>query len=88
MAYEQFKTVSNVLDQELGYEYVEVEFLLEEVKVQKQEEEKEKSKVYVLSPKLSRKELRKDRRSRQKKYLKDREPSVYEVAEYRLRLAH
>ncbi len=71
MEQHQEQKVKQHLEFELGYDYVEVEFLLQEVeKSPKVEEKKQKlSEKYELSPKVSFRELWKDRRQRQKSWV-------------------
>ena len=71
MEQHQVQKVKEKLDLELGYDYVEVEFLLQKVEQSPKEEEnnQELSRKYELGPKLSLRELWKDRRQRQKAWL-------------------
>jgi hypothetical protein len=70
MAYEK-NQVSPVFNQELGYDYIELEFILEKPKESPKVESKESEiESYALGPKISRKELRQDRKRRQKSFIK------------------
>ncbi len=85
MAYNK-QELSHALKQDLGYDYIEIEFILEEQTQSPKVEEKPKEK-YVLGPVLSRKELRIDRKSRQKGYIDFISPShanVFAPAERRI----
>ena len=70
MEQQQEQKVKQNFEFELGYDYVEVEFLLQEVEQapKKEEKKQEVSKKYELGPKLSLRELWKDRRQRQKSW--------------------
>jgi hypothetical protein len=87
MAYNKTE-LSHALKQDLGYDYIEIEFILEEQTQSPKVEEKQKAEEkYVLGPVISRKELRKDRRSRQKGYIDFISPShsnVFAPAERRI----
>ena len=77
MAYEKNQELSHVLKQELGYDYIELEFVFLEEKAKespKVETKESDIKDYALGPKIPRKELRKDRRSRQKSFIKFESP--------------
>ena len=85
MAYNKSE-LSHVLKQDLGYDYIEIEFILEEQTPSPKVEVKPKEK-YVLGPVLSRKEKRIDRKSRQKGYIDFDSPShlnVFAPAERRM----
>ncbi len=82
MAYNKHE-LSHVLKQDLGYDYIEIEFILEDTESPKVEE-KPKQK-YVLAPLVSRKEKRRDRKSRQKSSVKFIRPvSNFSVAQSRI----
>ncbi len=85
MAYPKSQELSHELKQDLGYDYIEVEFILEKTKESPKVEEQPKLKEYVLSPVISRKELRQDRRKRQKSFIKFERPvSVFSIADSRI----
>jgi hypothetical protein len=67
MAYNK-PELDHALKQDLGYDYIEIEFILEEKTTSPKVEEKAKEK-YVLGPVISRKELRNDRKKRQKSFI-------------------
>jgi hypothetical protein len=72
MAYDKNQDLSHVFKQELGYDYIELEFILEEKTKESPKVEIKESEItdYALGPKISRKELRQDRRKRQKSFIK------------------
>ena len=83
MAYHNQK-LSHPLKQELGFEYIEIEFVQEEKEVLPVEE-KPKSTVYKLSAPISKKALRKDRKSRRKSSIQFNRPvSNFSVAQSRI----
>ena len=86
MAYDKNSELSPVFKQELGYEYIELEFILEQPKESPKVEEKP-IEDYALGPRITRKELRKDRRKRQKSFIKFESPThsnVYAPAQRRI----
>ena len=84
---EQEQKSDKALKQDLGYDYIEIEYILQDSKDLKIEKQKqhEKQKIYGLSAKISRKELRKDRKKRQKSWIEiNRHISEDSIAESRI----
>ena len=74
--YEQKQKAQEALKQGLGYDYIEIEYILQESdkSKEKRQNQQEKLEGYALSAKISRKELRKDRRKRQKSWIEINHP--------------
>ncbi|MHA1110779.1 MAG: hypothetical protein ACTSRE_06725 [Promethearchaeota archaeon] len=82
---QKLQKINNLSNKELGYDYIEIEYILEEKKGLKKESEQDGKKQYALSSKISRKELRKDRRSRQKSWIEIKhKESEYSIADWRI----
>ena len=70
---------------EVLHDYVEIEFIIQDVKEKLRPEHEKKKPTYVLGPKISRKELRKNRRSRQKSWIEvNRSEYEFSIAEWRI----
>ena len=83
MAYDKNVSLYNQLKQDLGSGIIEVEFVLEDQAPKV--EEKPKKTIYKLSAPVSRKSLRKDRKSRKKSHISFERPvSSFSVAESRM----
>ena len=81
MAYKP-SVLSNVLKQDLGSDIIEIEFVLEDQLESPKVEKKPEKTVYKLSAPVSRKSLRKDRKSRQKSHISFERPvSSFSIAE-------
>ena len=75
----------NNLEEELGYHTIELEFIIQDFEELQPEEKPKEKERYQLSPKISWKEKRKDRKSRQKSWIKiDHNISEFSIAEYRI----
>jgi len=82
-----YQKLVNPVIQDLGYEYIEIEFILDSQNQKKSPEVEEQPKYekYVLSAPISRKELWKDRKMREKSSIKFNRPvSTFSVAERRI----
>jgi hypothetical protein len=67
------------------YDYIDIEFIIQEIKEKIGPEEDEKKQIYEMGPKISRKKRRKDRKSRQKSWIEcNRRESEFFIAKYRI----
>ena len=69
---------------QVTYEYIEIEFILQDIKEKIKPKQERKTKIYEMGPNVSRKERIKDRRSRQKSWIEfNRNESEYSITEWR-----
>ena len=87
MAQEQNQTIQELEKEmlEVMHEYVEIEFIIQDVKEKIRTKQDENKQIYEMGPKISRKEQRQDRRSRQKSWIEvNRSESEFSIAEWRI----
>jgi hypothetical protein len=81
----QHQKLSKKLKKNLGEDMIEIEFILEDVEIEKSIESPKSEQKYELSPKYTLRQKGADRKMRRKNIIKvERPASTFAVAEYRI----
>ena len=81
----QHQKMSNAIKQDLGVDYLEIEFILVDEEKSPKVDTKPNHETYELSAPISRKDMRKDRKSRRNSFVNFNRPvSNFSVAQSRI----
>ncbi len=85
----QQQVVKNKIDNKVGYDYVEIEIIIQEVVEKKRQKQDEKKQKYEMSAKYSGSERRNDRKRRKKSWINiDHAVHEYSVADNKHRISY